>query len=1029
MSGKVYPRAQVNTLSVIVIVNKESQREEIIVIYTRIKENSYQDSINLMLLTNSVNTVDGVNSAQVMMGTDANKDLFKDADLYNDVVANAEPNDMVVAIDSDDEAVLDKVMEEVENYLSDLSVKKDSDSLENVATWSEAVDALPDSNVALISIPGIYAADEIERALDADKHAFVFSDNVSIEDEVRLKKKAHEKGLLVMGPDSGTGMISSVPLAFTNVIKPGNIGMVGASGTGIQEATTIIDRLGGGVVNAVGVGGRDLSEEVGAITMLDALSAMDQQADVDVIVAISKPPAKAVRDKVVAMLHSLSKPVVAIFLGEKPEQNEGDVHFAYTLEETARMAVDLANGEKVKETYQTELTNADTDIKIPEGKTVKGLYSGGTLASEAATLIAEALELGKLSKEEGYKLKTNGFEVMDLGDDMYTQGKPHPMIDPEVRINKIKEYAADDNTGVILLDVVLGYGSHPDMAEALKPAIEEAMNNHEGLQFIATVVGTQNDPQEYDHTRQVLEDLGVLVEDSNAKAVRLALHIMGKDLAPAPKPTVDYKGEKAALPEPSEKVIDLLTTKPRVINMGVESFSSVIKKHGGEAVQYDWRPRAGGNQKLIRILNELDKMDEIEEQNERVIDRFKKSAPILKDVVPAYTVIPELKEKALLHAGPPMTWDDMTSPMKGSCIGAALFEGWAETEDEAMELLGSGEVKFIPCHHVDAVGPMGGITSANMPVFVVKNRTNDNTAYCQMNEGIGAVLRFGAYNEEVVNRLHWMKDVLGPILSKAIKETENGIDLNVVIARAITMGDEFHQRNHAASLIFLKEVAPIIVALKDVDEKDKQDTVQFLADTDQFFLNVMMAAGKAIVDGARQVKEGTIVTTLSRNGKDFGIRVSALGDEWFTAPVNNPKGLYFTGYSEEDGNPDVGDSAITETVGVGGMAMVAAPAVTRFVGAGGFQDALDVSNEMDRITAGNNPNWSIPTWDFKGAALGIDIRKVVETGVTPIINTGIAHKEAGKGQVGAGTVRAPLGCLEKALVAYAKSVGISVEDE
>ncbi|TVP90019.1 MAG: acyl-CoA synthetase FdrA, partial [Alkalibacterium sp.] len=287
-------------------------------IYTRIKENSYQDSINLMLLTNAVNTVDGVNSAQVMMGTDANKDLFKDAGLSNDQVANAQPNDMVVAIDSESEAVLEEVMIEVENYLSDLSVKKDADSTESVTNWKEATEALTDANVALISIPGIYAAAEIERALDDGKHAFVFSDNIPIEEEVRLKKKAHDKGLLVMGPDSGTGMISSVPLAFTNVIKPGNIGMVGASGTGIQEVTTIIDRLGGGVVNAVGVGGRDLSEEVGAITMLDALAAMDKQADVDVIVAISKPPAKAVRDKVVAMLHSLSKPVVAIFLGEKP---------------------------------------------------------------------------------------------------------------------------------------------------------------------------------------------------------------------------------------------------------------------------------------------------------------------------------------------------------------------------------------------------------------------------------------------------------------------------------------------------------------------------------------------------------------------------------------------------------------------------------------------------------------------------------------------------------------------------------------
>lgn len=997
-------------------------------VYTRIKENSYQDSINLMLLTNAVNTTEGVKSAQVMMGTDSNKDLFKGAGLYNDEVANAKPNDMIVAIDADDESVLDTVMEEVEAFLSDLSVSDDGDKAASVTNWKDALEALPDANMALISIPGIYAASEIEKALDNDLHAFVFSDNVPIEDEVRLKKKAHEKGLLLMGPDCGTGVVSSIPMAFTNVVKPGNIGIVGASGTGIQEVTTIIDRLGGGAVHAIGTGGRDLSEEVGAITMMDSLVALEEHDDTDVLVVISKPPAPEVRDKVVKMLHNFSKPVVAIFLGEKPEAHEGDVYLAYTLEETAQMAVDLAKGNKVKESYQEALANS-TETKLGENKKIKGLYSGGTLASEAATLVAEALELGSLSKEEGYILNSDGFEILDLGDDMYTQGKPHPMIDPAVRVEKLKQYGEKEDTGVILLDVVLGYGAHADMAEALRPTIEEVLADNKDLRIVATVCGTKKDPQGYEETRRTLEEAGVLVEDSNAKAVRLALALLNKEIKEAPKAFNDYTGEKEAVPAASEKVLDLLTSKPRVINIGVESFGDTVTEFGGKAVQFNWTPRAGGNQKLIKILDQLDKMEEIEEQNARVAERIKNGAPFLVDVVPAHTVIPQLKDKVLLHAGPPMKWDDMTGPMQGSCVGAALFEGWADNEEDAHRMLENGEVDFMPCHDANAVGPMGGITSGNMAMLVVENRETGNEAYSTMNEGIGTVLRFGAYNEEVVNRLHWMKDVLGPTLSKALKKMDDGMNVNVIVARAIAMGDEFHQRNHAASLIFLKEVAPVIVALDDVDEKEKQEVIQFLADTDQFFLNVMMASGKAIVDGARTVKEGTIVSIMSRNGKDFGIRISALGDEWFTAPVNTPKGLYFTGYSEEDGNPDVGDSAITETIGVGGMAMVAAPAVTRFVGAGGFEDALKVSNEMDRITVSNNSNWSIPTWDFKGAPLGIDIRKVVETGIEPVINTGIAHKVAGVGQVGAGTVRAPLGCFEKALVAYAKSVGIEVDDD
>ncbi|PTJ03477.1 DUF1116 domain-containing protein [Staphylococcus simulans] len=415
----------------------------------------------------------------------------------------------------------------------------------------------------------------------------------------------------------------------------------------------------------------------------------------------------------------------------------------------------------------------------------------------------------------------------------------------------------------------------------------------------------------------------------------------------------------------------------------------------------------------------------IDEANQAVIDKMIAAAPFLVDVVPAKDKIPELKEHVLLHAGPPIKYENMTDPMKGACIGAILFEEWANDEDTARELLENDKIEFIPCHHVNAVGPMGGITSMNMPVLVVENRESGNEAYCQMNEGIGAVLRFGAYNETVVNRLHWMKDVLGPVLGKAVRQMEDGLNVNVLIAKAIAMGDEFHQRNIAASLAFLKEVAPIISELEDVEPEKRTEVIQFLADTDQFFLNVAMATGKAMMDAAREIQHGTIVTAMCRNGENFGIRIAGMGDEWFTAPVNTPQGLYFTGYSSDDANPDIGDSAITETIGVGGMAMIAAPAVTRFVGSGGFADALATSDEMTEICIGENPNFSIPTWDFKGACLGIDARLVVEKGITPVINTGIAHKIAGFGQIGAGTVHPPIECFEKAITAYAEKLGFN----
>ena len=410
------------------------------------------------------------------------------------------------------------------------------------------------------------------------------------------------------------------------------------------------------------------------------------------------------------------------------------------------------------------------------------------------------------------------------------------------------------------------------------------------------------------------------------------------------------------------------------------------------------------------------KYTSIDQANQAVIDRIVAAQPFLMDVVPAKSVIKQLEGKVLLHSGPPISFEKMPAPVKGSCYGALLFEGWAKDEKEAHKMLESREIGLIPCHHVNAVGPMGGITSGNMPVLAIQNKDGGNWAYCSMNEGIGKVLRFGAYSEEVVNRLKWMRDVLGPCLSKALKQMDGGMNLNVTVSKAITMGDEFHQRNIAASALFLKDIAPYILK-SDASEGDKIAVIEFLGNTDQFFLNIAMAYSKAVMDSARTITEGSVVTALTRNGYEFAIRVSGLGDEWFTAPVNTPEGLFFTGYTQADACKDMGDSAIVESFGVGAMSMIAAPGVTRFVGAGGFDEALAISNEMAEICIDHNPNLSIPSWDFKGAPLGIDIRKVVETGIVPIINTGIAHKDAGVGQVGAGTVKVPLECFHKALEA------------
>ena len=995
---------------------------------TVVKKGSYQDSVVLMLLTNEISTIEGVNKVSIMMATPANKDIFKQSGLDTEELMAATANDMVVVADVDDESMLDVIMENVEAFLKKQSTSNNaSKGSESVKSWDKALDKLPDANLAVISIPGAYAALEADRALDQGLNVFMFSDNVTIEDEKALKEKAHAKGLSVMGPDCGTGIIQGVPIAFTNSVSKGSIGIIGASGTGIQELTTIIDRLGEGVNNAIGTGGRDLSTTVGGITMMDMIDAMEKDETVKVLIVISKPPAQAVREKISARLSGFSKPVITLFLGEKPEYHEENFYHTYTLDEAARLAVSLVRGKEVPEA--TVDVDESEFYKAEDNKTIKAYYSGGTLANEAAMLIKDALNVTDPPEDiEGYMLQLDGNIVVDLGDDAYTQGKPHPMIDPAKRIECMQEAVDDESTGVILLDIMLGYGSHPDMAGALLPTIKELQAKADAANrkvfFVATVCGTRRDYQGYDEAVNKLKDAGVIVCENNKLACQTAIRAIGRDFVEPVKPIRPKTVVEIEKNEPSDKLMQMLSEKPKIINVGLKSFAEVCEEFGCEVVQYDWMPPAGGDIKLIKTLNFLRNYEGIDEKNREVIAKVVASQPILKDNVRAKEVIPEMREgKVILHAGPPVAYENMPDPMQGSCVGAVLFEEWADNEADARKMLENGEIKFIPCHHVNAVGPMGGITSPNMAVFVVENETDGHRAYCTMNEGIGKVLRFGAYSEEVVNRLRWMRDVLGPVLGRALRSMDNGLALNPLIAKAVAMGDEFHQRNIAASLAFLKEVAPIITKMDDLDDKDRYDVIKFLADTDQFFLNIMMATGKAVMDSARDGTDGTIVTAMCRNGYEFGIRIAGMGDEWFTGPVNTPQGLYFTGYDAEDACPDMGDSAITETFGVGGMAMIAAPAVTRFVGAGGYEDALRTSNEMMEISIDRNPNFTVPTWNFQGICLGIDARLVVEKGITPVINTGIAHKIAGYGQVGAGTVHPPIEAFEKAIVAYAKKLG------
>ena len=581
-------------------------------LHTIIKENTYQDSIVLMLLSNKLSAIEGVNKVSIMMGTPANKDIFKSSGLGTAELENAKPNDIVIVIDTEDAAKVEEVDQEVEAELKGKAESNDQEQKHNEASnWSRALELANNPNLALISIPGQYAAMEAENALNHNLNVFMFSDNVAKEDETRLKNLAHDKGLLVMGPDCGTGIIHGLPLAFTNIVNEGDIGIVGASGTGIQEVTTIIDREGKGVTNAIGTGGRDLSSEVGAITMLDSIKALNQDPTVKVITVISKPPAKEVEEQVLSVLRNIEKPVVTLFLGAKPTYTETNIYHAYTLEEAARVSVQLSNGETPN--FKPRLFENISANLTAKQDGIKGFYSGGTLASEAAMLVKDTLgDLSSGETPEGFAYKGGNHEIIDLGDDIYTQGKPHPMIDPSKRIEMLETSSDDPATAVIMLDNVIGYGSHDDMASELAPTIQKILNkvkaDGRSLVVLATVVGTEHDYQGYQAQIETLKAAGAIVCDTNDQMVRTALNLIGSTVE---QPQLEVKQIDAYPVDLSvdDKIMNLINVKPSVINIGLKSFTEAIQSSDAQVVQFNWRPIAGGNEKLMKVLQYLNNFE------------------------------------------------------------------------------------------------------------------------------------------------------------------------------------------------------------------------------------------------------------------------------------------------------------------------------------------------------------------------------------------------------------------------------------
>jgi hypothetical protein len=462
--------------------------------------------------------------------------------------------------------------------------------------------------------------------------------------------------------------------------------------------------------------------------------------------------------------------------------------------------------------------------------------------------------------------------------------------------------------------------------------------------------------------------------------------------------------------------VSLLDRPTGTINVGIDILAEAVERQGIRTQRVPWQPPPPEAHSALECLAEHSWS--IASANQEVVSRFKAARPRLLGIARAADVIDGLEDRLFLHAGPPIAWEEMCGPLRGAICGAAVYEGVASDPDDAARRAQRGEYEFEPCHRHSAVGPMAGVISPSMPVWVVQDETYGTRAYCNLNEGLGKVLRYGANDKEVLGRLVWMRDVLARVLAKALERLPEPLDLKILVSQALQMGDEAHNRNRAGTSLLIRELAPSLLALEE-PRQDVIDGVSFVVSNDHFFLNLSMAAAKATADAAAHIAWSTVVTAMARNGTEFGMRMAGTGDRWFVGPAGKVNGLYLPGFTEADANRDIGDSTITETIGLGAFAMAGAPAIVRFVG-GTPADAVRMTEAMYDICVSESDTYYMPTLGFRGTPLGIDARAVVRFARLPAINTGIAHKDPGVGQVGAGLVEPPMSAFVDAVNALAE---------
>jgi succinyl-CoA synthetase alpha subunit len=977
-----------------------------------------------MRISANLSAAPGIRQALVAMATPVNLDLLSTMDIP--APASARPNDLMVAVVAETDEELAAALERLEASLAgDVPPPSTGDSPATAPrTTASAARGVADG-VALVSTPGPYAFVEAMDALDAGLSVMVFSDNVPVEQEVRLKRHAGSRGSLVMGPDCGTAVVAGVGLGFANVVRPGPVGIVAASGTGAQQVMALLAAAGVGVSHCLGVGGRDLSDVVGGLSTHTALDWLDADPDTQLIVVLSKPPGPRVAASVRDHAARLGTPTVVAPLGPgTPDLT------AVVTDVLGRLGVPVP-------TWPCWAPPAP--LPVGGAGWVRGLYGGGTLCVEAQTLFAGPVYSNvPLDPQWTVGPATVGHVFLDLGADEFTVGRPHPMLDPTARLPHLERAAADPTVGVLLLDVVLGHGAHPDPASVLAPALATALRRDPPLSCVVSLVGTPDDPQDLTRQAEALAAAGASVYLSNAQAARHAALLTQTGTfrahdASVPTgtnggtPSAQRTGTNPGTPSAQRTGTNpgtpsaLLTGQPSgVVTVGATVLADALQAQAVRTVRVDWRPPpAGTEDALARLAGDPRRPD----ANGRAVSRMLATGASLVDCRRAGELI-GLERGQFCHAGPPLSWESASGPMRGALIGALLLEDLADGPESAERQLAAGRlddgtpITLTPCHDRGGVGPMAGVVSPSMWAWTLRDEVHGNASWCTLNEGLGKVLRYGAYAPEVIERLRWMGSVLGPAFAAALRD-HGPVDIKAIIGQMVQMGDEGHNRNRAGTLMLLRDLVPSLIE-SGLPPSDVARVARFVGGNDHFFLNLVMAAGKLQSMAAAEIPGSTVVTVMARNGTEFGIQTAGTGAQWFTGPAGTIEGMYLGAYGPHDANPDIGDSAITETIGLGGFAMAGAPAIVRFVG-GTVRDALATSQRMYEITLAENPAYANPVLDFRGAPTGIDVTRVVRSGILPQINTGIAGRVAGTGQVGAGLVTPPMECFTEAVTALASA--------